>query len=178
MEPKFKVGQEVIINDHCYIDPCFQKGRKVRIDKVTQTWDGYVYEFKSKIGMILFLERQLLPIKDKPFKNLNVEVKNFIAKFTEQYGDDPRQEKAKEEKQDSVNQPKHYMLLEGVEVRDVCTAMANRLVEGGYSGIFTSDFVQLLQYVLRFDKKNGKEDLEKARFYLEKMIDSYEKKED
>jgi hypothetical protein len=72
-----------------------------------------------------------------------------------------------------INKPKHYILLEGVEVRDVCTVLANRLAEGGYCGIFVSDFVQLLQYILRFDQKNGPEDLEKAKFYLDKLISNY-----
>lgn len=83
---------------------------------------------------------------------------------------------------DSVKRPKHYVLLDvnGVtlEVRDVCKIIANRLQEGGYSGIFVSDSIQLLQYLLRFDQKeNDLQDLKKARFYLDKMIEELENKE-
>jgi tRNA(His) 5'-end guanylyltransferase len=80
---------------------------------------------------------------------------------------------------DTVSKPKHYMLFEehGVEVRDVI----ERLVEKGMNGnwvpetpLFISDYVQMLQYVMRFTHKNGKEDLEKARWYLDKMIEAYD----
>ena len=40
-------------------------------------------------------------------------------------------------------------------------------------GLFQSDYVQLMQYLMRFMDKNGKEDLEKARWYLDKMIQAY-----
>lgn len=76
---------------------------------------------------------------------------------------------------DIVNKPKHYILDEakGIEVRDVCAAVANRMQESGkYSGMFISDYVQALQYILRFDLKNGIQDLEKAGFYLNKMIEA------
>lgn len=72
-------------------------------------------------------------------------------------------------KYDIVSKPKHYMLLPGVEVRDVCKAMADRM-QDKYSAFFISDYIQFLQYVLRFDQKNGVEDLEKAKWYLDKLI--------
>lgn len=72
-------------------------------------------------------------------------------------------------KYDIVSKPKHYMLLPGVEVRDVCKAMADRM-QDKYSAFFISDYIQFLQYVLRFDQKNGVEDLEKAKWYLNKLI--------
>lgn len=77
---------------------------------------------------------------------------------------------------DVVQRPKHYVLLEkdgiNLEVRDVCEIIANRLQSRGYSGIFISDCVQLLQYLLRFDQKeNDLQDLKKSKFYLEKMIE-------
>lgn len=71
---------------------------------------------------------------------------------------------------DVINKPKHYMLVEGVEVRDVCKALATRMQEK-YSAFFISDYIQFLQYVLRFDQKNGIEDLKKAKWYLEKLIE-------
>lgn len=76
-----------------------------------------------------------------------------------------------------VNQPKHYQLKindSTIEVRDVCKVLANRLGDKGYSGMFIADYVQLMQYLMRFDCKNEKEDLEKSLYYLNKMIESYE----
>lgn len=75
---------------------------------------------------------------------------------------------------DPVSKPKHYMLVDGVEVRDICKAMADRM-EGKYSSFFISDYIQFLQYVLRFDQKNGVEDLKKAEWYLQKLIETENK---
>ncbi len=88
---------------------------------------------------------------------------------------------------DIVNKPKHYMLFDemeikergfegqGVEVRDVIEKLVEKVDEAHlpYSALFSSDYVQLMQYLMRFMDKNGKEDLEKARWYLDKMIEAY-----
>lgn len=86
--------------------------------------------------------------------------------------------KGYEKEFDTVNNPKHYMLFpeKGIEVRDLCKVMAKRLTLNGYDSMFISDYIQFLQYVLRFDQKNGIEDLEKARFYLDKMVEVKEEK--
>ena len=79
---------------------------------------------------------------------------------------------------DIVNKPKHYMLFEeeGIEVRDVIEKLVNKIppVSKDYGGLFTADYVQLMQYLMRFMDKNGVEDLKKARWYLDKMIDAYD----
>lgn len=81
---------------------------------------------------------------------------------------------------DTVNKPKHYMLFEdkGIEVRDVIEKLTEKLGNNAkaefYSYQFAADYVQMMQYVMRFMDKNGKEDLKKARWYLDKMIESYE----
>ena len=84
----------------------------------------------------------------------------------------------------SVSKPKHYMLFDefqiqckakenqGIEVRDVLEQLVLKL-DHFPEGLFISDYVQLMQYLMRFMDKNGKEDLEKARWYLDKMIESY-----
>ena len=90
-----------------------------------------------------------------------------------------------------ISKPKHYMLFdeievkeiafegEGVEVRDVCGKLVCKVREGSNvpfwkdNNLFESDYVQLMQYLMRFMDKNGKEDLEKARWYLDKMIEAY-----
>ena len=88
----------------------------------------------------------------------------------------------KEDLYNTVSKPKHYMLFEeeGIEVRDVIEKLVQKLYK--HSGsmfedkdnpLFESDYVQLMQYLMRFMDKNGKEDLEKARWYLDKMIEAY-----
>jgi len=85
----------------------------------------------------------------------------------------------------TVSKPKHYMLFEeqGIEVRDVIEQLMKRVYTAyneeesttvPFSPMFDSDYVQMMQYVMRFMDKNGVEDLKKARWYLDKLIDAYE----
>ena len=79
---------------------------------------------------------------------------------------------------DPVNRPKHYMLFanEGIEVRDVIEKLVNKFSPEihNYGGLTVSDYVQMMQYLMRFMDKNGVEDLKKAKWYLDKLIEAYE----
>jgi hypothetical protein len=95
----------------------------------------------------------------------------------------------KQEKYDPVDRPKHYMLFEpyeisqradyglGIEVRNVLEKLAQKLQNSqgptGTYHLFESDYVQMMQYLMRFMDKNGVEDLKKASWYLDKMIEAY-----
>jgi len=77
-----------------------------------------------------------------------------------------------------ISKPKHYMLFEseGIEVRHVIEKLVCKFKEDELTDLhplFISDYVQLMQYLMRFMDKNGVEDLKKARWYLDKMIESY-----
>lgn len=85
---------------------------------------------------------------------------------------------------DTVSKPKHYMLFaaeelrkkEGIEVRDVIEKLASKFDYQGYpdgAPLFVADYVQMMQYLMRFMDKNGVEDLKKARWYLDKLIEAY-----
>lgn len=83
-------------------------------------------------------------------------------------------------KYDVVSKPKHYMLFEekGIEVRDVIEELVDRMhldlaYPAGYP-LFDTDYVQMMQYLMRFMSKNGVEDLKKARWYLDKLIEAYD----
>lgn len=80
----------------------------------------------------------------------------------------------KEDIYDVVSKPKHYMLFEdqGIEVRDVIAKLVAKFGPQ-VEGMFIADYVQLMQYLMRFMDKNGVEDLKKARWYLDKMISAY-----
>ena len=79
---------------------------------------------------------------------------------------------------DVVKKPQHYMLFEdkGIEVRDVIQKLVEKfeMSSQGHPYMFAADYVQMMQYLMRFMDKNGVEDLKKARWYLDKLIDSYE----
>lgn len=83
---------------------------------------------------------------------------------------------------DVVDKPKHYMLFEeeGIEVRDVIEKLIVKIldssgpIETDNLPMFFADYVQMMQYLMRFMDKNGQEDLKKARWYLDKMIEVYD----
>lgn len=70
-----------------------------------------------------------------------------------------------EDKPDNVNHPAHYKTSSGLEAIDVIDAFTEGLK--GYESVYTS---QVLKYTLRWKHKNGLEDLEKANWYLTRLI--------
>ena len=69
---------------------------------------------------------------------------------------------------DNVNHPAHYQLKNGLEVIDVIDACTD--VKAFCKG-------NIIKYVMRADKKNGKEDLEKARNYIDMLLAYLERDE-
>jgi hypothetical protein len=81
----------------------------------------------------------------------------------------------------SVTRPRHYMLFEdkGIEVRDVIEKLVEKFNGAAipnyrFHPMFISDYVQMMQYGMRFMDKGGVEDLKKMRVYLDKMIEAYD----
>lgn len=70
------------------------------------------------------------------------------------------------EESDPVSHPNHYQSKSGLEVVDVIRAFTEDLegVESYYTG-------NILKYMCRWKKKNGLEDLKKARQYLDWLIE-------
>jgi hypothetical protein len=80
---------------------------------------------------------------------------------------------------DVVTKPSHYQLFDGVEVRDVIN---NRLNLYFYTGMrstigCTYEYGNAIKYILRAPFKNGKQDLEKARFCIDTMIQELDRVE-
>jgi len=77
---------------------------------------------------------------------------------------------------DVISKPKHYMLVGNLEVRDVLAALVSKMTSENIPGnaLFESDYVQMMQYGMRFMEKNGVEDLKKMRWYLDKLIEAYD----
>ena len=70
-------------------------------------------------------------------------------------------------KYDPVDKPVHYN-TGGIEAIDAIMAATNDLSEGYLQG-------NILKYVWRYRYKNKIEDLKKARWYLNKLIEIYER---
>ena len=68
----------------------------------------------------------------------------------------------KDDKPDMVNHPPHYQSESGIEVIDIIDDFVADPASH-YKG-------NIIKYVLRYEKKGGVEDLEKARWYLNRLI--------
>lgn len=66
----------------------------------------------------------------------------------------------------NVDHPEHYQSLKGIEVIDVMEAFTE-----GMEGIEAVDTAQVLKYICRWKKKNGYEDLKKAEWYLQHLLE-------
>ena len=73
------------------------------------------------------------------------------------------------ENNDNIIRPNHYASDKGFEVFDVQEAFIHEL-----KGMSASYWCNIVKYILRFQKKNGVEDLKKAKYYLEKLIEEEE----
>lgn len=65
-----------------------------------------------------------------------------------------------------VSHPSHYQSNNGIEVINVIEAFTEDL-----TGIEAVDTANIIKYICRWKKKNGKQDLNKAMWYLQHLID-------
>lgn len=72
--------------------------------------------------------------------------------------------------EDLVNHPSHYKTKSGLETIDVIDAFTEDLV--GMEAVCTAN---VIKYICRWKKKNGLQDLKKAQWYLNKLINVVEK---
>ena len=73
-------------------------------------------------------------------------------------------------KPDNVNHPDHYKTKNGLETIQVIEAFTD-----GLMGIEATDTGNVIKYICRWKKKNGLEDLKKAQWYLNHLINHVEK---
>lgn len=74
---------------------------------------------------------------------------------------------------DMVNHPDHYISETGLETIDVIEAFTFDL-----KGIEATDTGNIIKYISRWKKKNGLQDLEKAQWYLNHLINHVKKLEE
>lgn len=71
-----------------------------------------------------------------------------------------------------VNHPSHYKTYNGLEAIDVIEAFTQ-----GLEGIEAFDTGNVIKYICRWKKKNGLQDLKKAQWYLNHLIENIEDRE-
>lgn len=74
-----------------------------------------------------------------------------------------------EPEKDMVSHPSHYQSETGLEAIDVIEAFTFDL-----KGIESFDTGNILKYMCRWKQKNGVQDLKKAKWYLEHLINHVE----
>ena len=72
---------------------------------------------------------------------------------------------------DMVNHPEHYIASNGLEVIDVIDAFTKEL--NGCEAVYTAN---VIKYICRWEHKNGLEDLKKAQWYLNRLIERLEER--
>lgn len=75
-----------------------------------------------------------------------------------------------ESKDQMVSHPPHYQSKTGLEVINVIESFTSDL-----KGIEATDTGNVLKYMCRWKHKNGLQDLEKAKWYLDHLIDHVNK---
>lgn len=70
---------------------------------------------------------------------------------------------------DPVNHPNHYIAQTGLESIEVIKSFTENLQ--GFEAVATGN---ALKYLMRWKNKNGIEDLKKARWYIDKLIEEKE----
>ena len=99
---------------------------------------------------------------DEEFQEVLKKLNNRLMGIDGQILPDSDAEKCK----DNIISPNHYTSDKGFEVFDVQEAFIHEL-----KGMSASYWCNIVKYILRFQKKNGVEDLKKAKYYLEKLIE-------
>lgn len=72
-----------------------------------------------------------------------------------------------------VSHPSHYQSKSGLEVINVIEAFTE-----GLEGIEAADTANAIKYICRWKGKNGAQDLEKAIWYIQHLIDHLNKKDE
>lgn len=72
-------------------------------------------------------------------------------------------------KEDLVNHPNHYISNTGLESIDVIKSFTGNLT--GFEAVATAN---ALKYLMRWKRKNGAEDLKKARWYINELLEYLE----
>ena len=114
---------------------------------------------------------------DEKFQELMKTVNNRLIEINSGTTSDNRELKCKGDKglswynEDNIISPNHYTSEKGFEVFDVQEAFIHEL-----KGMAASYWCNIVKYILRFQRKNGVEDLKKAKYYLEKLIEEESEK--
>ena len=137
------------------------KGFKNVADELRELMKKYNYK-------PIITDGQILPDIDAE-KHKELERKDELKELAKKIITTDILEPKDTENNDNIISPNHYASDKGFEVFDVQEAFIHEL-----KGMSASYWCNIVKYILRFQKKNGVEDLKKAKYYLEKLIEEVE----
>lgn len=162
-ESKFKVGDIVGVNDGVG-----------EVMAVLRGGDNLCYKIKKSSGKLFIYRESECHKLDNVFidgadikERYNKQVKNEVPEELQ-----PKVEQFKKLLDDTmVNHPPHYTAgkVECIDALEAATI--------GLQGIEAVCTANAIKYLWRQSRKNGVEDLKKAIFYIERLIQHYEKQE-
>ena len=134
------------------------KGFKNVADELRELMKKYNYK-------PIITDGQILPDIDAE-KHKELERKDELKELAKKIITTDILEPKDTENNDNIIRPNHYASDKGFEVFDVQEAFIHEL-----KGMSASYWCNIVKYILRFQRKNGVEDLKKAKYYLEKLIE-------
>ena len=136
---------------------------------MTKNFKEAVDEFRKLMreynNKLVTTDGQILPDVDAE-KHKELERKEELKELAKKIITTDILEPKDTENNDNIIRPSHYASDKGFEVFDVQEAFIHEL-----KGMSASYWCNIVKYILRFQKKNGVEDLKKAKYYLEKLIE-------
>ena len=136
---------------------------------MTKNFKEAVDEFRKLMreynNKLVTTDGQILPDVDAE-KHKELERKEELKELAKKIITTDILEPKDTENNDNIISPNHYASDKGFEVFDVQEAFIHEL-----KGMSASYWCNIVKYILRFQKKNGVEDLKKAKYYLEKLIE-------
>lgn len=104
-------------------------------------------------------------MKDEYLNQTDAEIVKSVEEIAKAMGLEESTIRPIENKDDVVNHPRHY-IHGGIETIDVIKAWTEELT--GFEAVLTGN---VIKYISRWKSKNGVEDLKKAAWYLERLIE-------
>jgi hypothetical protein len=100
---------------------------------------------------------------------------SFFEQIEEMYSMDAKDFDARP---DMVNSPKHYILSDTLQVKDVREALLQKITREGlvipHEDVY--DWITAWEYITRSPFKNKREDIEKAIWYLNSLLERMDKR--
>ena len=130
-------------------------------------WDVVFMDVTSHTGLDFDAEEYFKEDKEQP-KDLRDRMADAIKRDIESY--DSSEDKFQGVIGDMVNKPSHYTFSDKFEIIDVVEEITKQ-----YPPHLAFAIGNAIKYIARSQHKNGKQDIEKSIWYLQRVLDKYDK---